>query len=67
MEWQPIETAPRERGKRIIGWCTFPAGAEAREIKCFIWLDRPNAEPMWLYYGISQTVTHWMPMPEPPQ
>lgn len=35
MEWQPIETAPRKHGERIIGWCVFPAGAEWREVKCY--------------------------------
>ena len=66
MEWQPIETAPRKRGERIIGWCTFPAGAEAREIKCFIPFDLPSAKPMWFYEGVKQTVTHWQPLPGPP-
>lgn len=64
--WQPIETAQRKRGMRVIGWCTFPAGAEAREVKCHVPLNEPSAKPTWFYGSIVQTVTHWMPLPAPP-
>jgi len=60
MEWQPIDTAPRKRGGRIIGWCVFPAGAEWREVKCYIPIDRPNDAPQWFYQGVTQNVTLWM-------
>lgn len=68
MTWRSIKDDPPKckRGDRIIGWCAFPAGAEAREIKCYIPLDRPDDEPLWFYGGIKQNVTHWMPLPEPP-
>lgn len=64
--WQPIETAPRKRGERIIGWCVFPAGSEAREVKCFVPIGAPFDGPSWFYQGIKQNVTHWMPLPTPP-
>lgn len=67
MEWKPIETAPSERGSRILGWCKFPAGEEARIIT-----NSPSylADPgsvRWEAYGCEQDATHWMPLPEPPK
>jgi Protein of unknown function (DUF551) len=64
--WQPIETAPNIRGVRIIGWCVFPLGAEAREVKGYIPLDRMDAV-QWFYGSVLQNVTHWMPLPPPPK
>jgi hypothetical protein len=65
--WQPIETAPNIRGVRIIGWCVFPAGAEAREVKGYIPLDRMEDAVKWFYGSVLQNVTHWMPLPPPPK
>jgi hypothetical protein len=65
--WQPIETAPNIRGVRIIGWCVFPAGAEAREVKGYIPLDRMEDAVQWFYGSVLQNVTHWMPLPPPPK
>lgn len=66
MNWQPIETAPNERGAKILGWCVFPAGAEVR----FCENRRPfvgSKEAVWEAYGLPQKVTHWMPLPPPPE
>jgi hypothetical protein len=65
-DWQLIETAPNIRGVRIIGWCVFPLGAEAREVKGYIPLDREDAV-QWFYGSVLQNVTHWMPLPPPPK
>jgi hypothetical protein len=61
-EWMPIETLPADV-RRFLGWCVFPAGAEARMI------DGRRDEignGAFYAYGCRQDVTHWMPLPEPP-
>jgi hypothetical protein len=64
--WQDIRTAPTCRGARIIGWCTYPAGAEARIVQnAPAYLEPPDAT-RWDFGGLTQTVTHWMPLPPPP-
>lgn len=65
--WQGIESAPKKRGERIIGWCVFPAGAEWREVKCYTPIDRPDADPTWYYGPTPQNVTHWLPGPAAPK
>ena len=76
MEWQPIETAPKD-GKSIIAY--FPWG----NFVCVAWWTSRSAGnkpgPRWiLSYGRSagvrplcgsahQEPTHWMPLPEPPK
>lgn len=56
MEWQPIETAPKD-GTVIIVYAPdfFQTAA---------WTDEKwtNAANSWL-----EDVTHWMPLPKPPQ
>jgi len=70
MEWQPIETAPKD-GRRILlgreGWCEV--GRWALDYEC-----RQNADPgAWSddhdYGGPEDDSwpTHWTPLPEPPK
>lgn len=60
MEWQPIETAPRD-GTRILVFYPvldghiFTAGFEFGTWQSGIW-DGRREQP-----------THWMPLPEPPE
>ncbi|NJB80339.1 DUF551 domain-containing protein [Xanthomonas arboricola] len=74
-EWQPIETAPKD-GTRILVWCEhedypFPA----------YWFEHPRFSA-WLAfkshlttdgdanvvdYFSQQSISHWMPLPEPPK
>lgn len=62
-EWQPIETAPRDAWAKILGWCVFPSGAEVRLCQ-----RKPSfGGHQWMALGCSQNVTHWMPLPSPPQ
>ena len=66
MEWQPIETAPKD-GTEILAFATF----ERRDfIAVAQWADAdpefPNTVAGWFWdYAIRPT--HWMPLPEPPK
>jgi len=58
MEWQPIETAPRQ-GRLILAW-------EESEItyRLIFW-----SAGEWRYYpfGVECYPTDWMPLPDPPK
>lgn len=64
MEWQPIETAPKN-GRDLILW--FP---KIKRVQACAWKS-PNgyyaaawsADGQWIPYE----PTHWMPMPDPPR
>jgi hypothetical protein len=56
MSWQPIETIPVD-GRAVLIYY--------RTSKTVGWLGRADdwrAKPYWL-----ENVTHWMPLPEPPE
>jgi hypothetical protein len=70
MNWQPIETAPRDGKENVLlfdgktvsagGWTTdLDAGAEYEgQLGMFGW---------WWIEGGDCAPTHWMPLPEPPK
>jgi len=67
-EWQPIETAPRTSQSRLV-WCP-----ERQNIYVVCWWDNKELSPGpgWIHFGsgggsLTETPTHWMPLPEPPQ
>lgn len=82
MEWQPIETAPKD-GTRIIVGGKSPDGCAAydcvgqafwrEEVKYADWIKRCD-EPAGFYWASDNRrngacqwyVTHWMPLPELP-
>lgn len=56
MEWQPIETAPRDDRIEILTW----DGSSIR-VAVYGWEDQ------WHTMGLpSHKPTHWMPLPPPP-
>lgn len=67
MEWQPIETAPKD-GSEILLFCPddepqVVAGNYYRPAKCWMYADQ-------LMNEVSPDgcqPTHWMPLPEPPK
>ena len=58
MEWQDIETAPKD-GRDILVWVNSPGSA----------LVANWHEGFWycLDLGFGVAVTHWMPLPNPPE
>lgn len=77
MEWQPIETAPKDGRYVIIGAANIlPTIAKWREDKgrVLIASDEPYWEPYddshWDRFDIDDTwfePTHWTDLPEPPK
>lgn len=80
MEWQPIETAPRDR--EILAFCNRANGEISGVIERpegFIAIisggptraDHDSGDGWWHdaggdYYSTWVWPTHWMPLPEPP-
>jgi len=68
MEWQPIETAPKD-GSRVDVWLhgNLPIG---RQANCYFiegrWrFDYGDMVGLLLETGLIKA-SHWMPLPEPP-
>lgn len=72
MDWQPIETAPRDgtrflacgphvEGVWVVRWNTMSGGPG--------WLDDSCAghSDYWNYIDNEDAYSHWMPLPAPPQ
>lgn len=55
-DWQPIETAPKD-SVLILGWWADVLGSVSWEIDIEYWGDDE----------LQQFVTHWMPLPPPPE
>lgn len=68
MEWQPIETAPKDGTKFL---------ALYGEDECFTmyWLDIPDSQGLFVYSDellsdvdpSPEAPAHWMPLPQPPK
>jgi hypothetical protein len=62
VEWQPIESAPRD-GTRILTWCPqstdFTRKLNINWFKDGVWQKNANS--------LGHVPTHWMPLPAPPQ
>lgn len=59
MEWQSIETAPKEENAEVLIY-----GVEGVEL---VWRGRGGD---WLTntgYSFNRNPTHWMPLPSPPK
>ena len=58
MEWEPIETEPKNR-KKVLLLCTIDVQVVAQFIKGKGWrVSWDGSEPY--------RPTHWMPLPDPP-
>ena len=69
-EWQPIETAPKELGKRILGLKDCGEGT-LTSISIVFWLNdgewHINDCAPRTAEGFGYRVTHWMPLPSAPE
>lgn len=76
MDWQPIETAPKD-GTYILVWSEREGWRGNPRMVCATW--EPSGTGAWAIYGAGPTrhseqwldrgiiPTHWMPLPEPPK
>ena len=73
MEWQPIETAPKD-GTPVLVYAEREGWRGTPRIVCAARLEHHKD---WCVYGCAPTIlseqvldscipTHWMPLPEPP-
>jgi hypothetical protein len=68
MDWQPIETAPKD-GTHILIYCP-----EEKRIVSSWWWNQPKTKRGGAWYGTDpmdrlnwiQFPTHWTPLPPPP-
>lgn len=83
MEWQPIETAPKD-GSMFLCWVSAvrygeaddgqPYEQDVSQVDFCSWRDGPPDMPEYGFFdpyccqiGDSQAVTHWMPLPPAPK
>lgn len=64
MEWQPIETAPRD-GRRVLAWIDEPERSQIAFAKLWFYEDGTLGGGAEGFIG-KWNITHWMPLPEPP-
>ena len=68
LEWQPIETAPKD-GTVILcnerGW-VYTAFWGMKTPDEYYYNQRSKT-PQWLSHNFPQEPTHWMPLPNPPK
>ena len=63
MDWQPIETAPKD-GTHVLGYGPMDDGTYWMED--LYWYESMEAWPITFMHGHGEP-THWMPLPEPPE
>jgi hypothetical protein len=80
MEWQPIETAPKDGGALILSngkevaqgwWCDVPGYSREVRDSDGRYIDQDEGEGFlgWMDCdgGMLPEPTHWMPLPPPPE
>lgn len=65
MEWQPIETAPRD-GTPILAFCPDDDFLPITGMDTIVW---EASYDCWFWAGqeLIEVPTHWMPLPEAPK
>lgn len=69
MDWQPIETAPKERNRLLLGWDPHLLCGQGCH-RIIIWATYlAENRDCWMSFEavFPAMVTHWMPLPEPPE
>lgn len=68
MTWHPIETAPTD-GTRILAWpCSHVDGEVVASVEWkngWGWFVSPT--DAYEFEPLDQRLTHWQPLPEPPE
>ena len=59
--WRPIETAPRDGTRVLVGW------ADGAPLEIAHWQEGSGAFSLSDAWEFSPQPTHWMPLPEPPK
>jgi hypothetical protein len=80
MEWQPIETAPKDGTQILVARAGDSVGVDDIEITEWCVMARSHyehvegdlyrkveEEPHCFWNGNGHRATHWMPLPEPPK
>ncbi len=64
MNWQPIETAPKDIETYVLGW-----DSEEECVEIMVWEPHGRFGPGWEQIPGRWPVfpTHWMPLPAPPE
>ena len=71
MNWQPIETAPKD-GSDILVFFRGSQGNKSRQVIAMWEDDKKDVQTydgFWIDAHVGEiipNVTHWMPLPEPP-
>lgn len=73
-EWQPIETAPRDKNEQIllgIKGSRWVAAASWEEVERGRWAwssgHWKDERGLTVYMALKDAPTHWQPLPEPPK
>jgi hypothetical protein len=61
MDWQPIETAPKDGTNILLGWPTMVLSGYWAD-----WRSRKSWVTSRGEYSDKYAPTHWMPLPDPP-
>ena len=64
MDWQPIETAPKD-GYEILTYGVCDEGFPFMWVSG--WWTFPDGTGHWTGWHDDSWITHWMPLPEPPR
>lgn len=76
MNWQPIETAPKDGTWILVSGGRTDDEGDDRDVAVVQWTNYLNGETTewhwqfaWYeggYYGLYKNPTHWMQLPDPP-
>lgn len=64
MEWQPIETAPKDGTQILVFMPTYFQGKGGMQV-C-VWMNWSDAPGWYSHVSGRHEPTHWMRLPEPP-
>ena len=65
MEWISVKDGLPEKSKNVLVFAVSPC-AKTAEI-AIDRLEEGENKPVWMFTHGWYTVTHWMPLPEPPK